>query len=394
MPWLIWITATIFVLFQFFLQAAAGLMAESWHHDFSLNKIEIGYLSSAFFVSYVLMQIPVGLAYDRFGARKVMFIAAMLLSIGSFGTGQSYHYMYAVFFRVIMGVGSAFGFIGMLYVTALWFSKARFTFLIGISETLASVGVAVAEIIMAYIISHQGWRYLMTIAGWIALIVGLTVLIIVRDRDDQYYKPASSLPLKQSIIMSVSNKTVWLAGLYGFATFSIVNVFVNLWGVPFFVSEKWSLHRAGIFMSAIFIGFAVGGPFNAWIVNHWKNRRFVTTLSPLIAAAIFSFILCYPTQPFTIMLIVLFCLGFISPTYIHVYAVVRETVPLSIRATALSTANMILMSSALLLQPLIGKLLESGFSYAEALSIHIVLLVGASLITFVFKEDNAQSMKK
>lgn len=393
MPWLVWGTATVFVLFQFFLQAAAGLMADSWHHDFSLNKVEIGYLSSAFFVTYVFMQIPVGIAYDRFGARKVLFIAALLLAIGSYGTSYSHSFQLAVFFRGIMGLGSAFGFIGMLYVTAAWFSKSWFTLLIGVSETLASVGVAFAEIIMAYIISNHGWRYLMSISGSISLLVSIIILLIIRDKISFIPNPTAVIPLKEAIATVLTNKKVWMAGLYGFAMFSIVNVFVNLWGVPFYVSNDWSLHEAGVLMSFIFIGFAAGGPSNAWLVQKMKNRRQITTLFPLIAAGLFAIVLSIPKMSITIMFPLLFSLGYFSSSYIHVYAVVRESVPIAIRATALSTTNMILMSSAPILQPLIGKLLESGFTYKEALSIHIVLLILASQLTYRFSEGESEKIE-
>jgi MFS family permease len=89
-PWLNWGVAVSFVLSQFFLQAASGLMAASWQNDLQLTTTQLGFLSAVFFIAYVVMQIPVGLAYDRFSARKILLVASVLLCTGTFGLGLSH----------------------------------------------------------------------------------------------------------------------------------------------------------------------------------------------------------------------------------------------------------------------------------------------------------------
>ena len=49
LPWLNWGITTTFVLFQFFMQATAGLMANRWAIDFSISQTQVGNLSAAFF---------------------------------------------------------------------------------------------------------------------------------------------------------------------------------------------------------------------------------------------------------------------------------------------------------------------------------------------------------
>lgn len=388
LPWLNWGTTTSFVLFQFFLQAASGLMAAGWQTDFQLTTTEVGSLSAAFFISYVIMQIPVGLAYDRFGARTILIVASILLCSGTFALAFSQLYWQAFVARMIMGIGSAFGFVGMLYVTASWFSGRHFALLVGISETLAMMGVALGEVGMAWIISHYGWRFTMMIGGWCALGVVLFVIVFVRDHKNLLIKEnkesKESLSFTTAIKEVISNKQVWLAGFYGFAMFSIVNVVVTLWGVPFFIHQHHplSLHTAGIMMSMVFIGIGIGGPFNAWLVQRWKKRQALMSLFAFLTTIIFAIILYIPGLPLWSLSILLGLLGFFSSTYIQVFAVVKDSVAVGVRATALSTTNMLLMSSAPLLQPLIGKLLELNFTFPQALSVIFFLLVLSILLSF------------
>ncbi|WP_160149818.1 MFS transporter [Legionella beliardensis] len=383
MPWVNWGIAVSFVLSQFFLQAASGLMAAAWQHDFQLNTTQLGFLSAAFFIAYVSMQIPVGLAYDRFGARKILLIASVLLCIGTFGLSLSHTYWQAIIARILMGFGSSFGFVGMLYTTSSWFSSRYFALLVGLAETLAMIGVALAEIIMAWVISRYGWREMLYIAGSFMFFINLLIYIFVRDRKANHAKKTKKTPLLFALQKVAQNKQVWLAGLYGFATFSVINVVVGLWGVPFFTQyHKLSLHTASSMMSMVFIGTAIGGPFNAWLVDRWLNRRLSTTIFALITTILFGVILYIPNLTVIAGFVILFLIGFFSSIYVQVFAIVKDHTALSIRATALAATNMLLMSSAPILQPVIGKLLELNYSFVQALSLLEVIFVISIALSF------------
>ncbi|WP_058503362.1 MFS transporter [Legionella nautarum] len=377
LSWLNWGCATSFVLFQFYLQTMAGLMASEWQKDFHLSSTEVGALSGAFFISYVLMQIPVGLAYDRFGPRKILIAASILLTLGIFSLTFSQLYWQAYVARIIMGIGSAFGFVGMLYVTASWFSSTHFALMVGISETLAMLGVAAGEIGMAWIIIHYGWRTTMFIAGCSALLVSFIIILVVRDQSPSAKtEKVEHLSLSSALKEALTNKQVWLAGYYGFAMFSIVNVVATLWGVSFCIQKySLSLASAGAMMSMIFIGIGIGGPTNAWLIQRWQNRRAFMALFTSLTAVCFAVLLYVPKLPIWGLSFILLLLGFFSSCYIQSFAVVKDAVPTAVRATALSTANMILMFSAPLLQPLVGKLLELNFHFTQALSIILLVLV-------------------
>ncbi len=129
LPFLAWFTVAFFVFFQFFLQTASSIMSEVWMHDFHLNKIELSNLSATFFYSYVLLQIPIGILYDRFKIKYILFTAAILLSIGCIMLSVVDSYELALVARFLMGVGSAFGFVGLLTVIITNFPANRFGFM-------------------------------------------------------------------------------------------------------------------------------------------------------------------------------------------------------------------------------------------------------------------------
>jgi MFS family permease len=386
LAWMSWAIATSFVLFQFFLQAAAGLMAASWKNDFQLTATELGTVSASFFLTYVILQIPVGLAYDRLGIRKVLLMASLVLMAGIFALAASQTYWQAILARMAMGFGSGFGFVGMLYVTATFFPRNQFALLVGIAETSAMMGVALSEVGMAWIISHFGWRPALFASGCISALIVLLVFIFIHDkRHFIQQEKTEHLSIFKSIKKVILNPHIWIASIYGFAMSSIINVFATFWGVPFvkIQYQPISLHTVGSLISMVFIGIGLGGPLIAWLVQKYERRRFFMSLFSFLTLILLITTLFIPRHPLWLLYLLLFALGFFSSGYIQIYAVVKDCVNDSYRGTALSTANMILMSAPLIMQPAIGHALFSGYTYPQALSL-IVIIIGLAFILSFF----------
>ncbi|WP_367608195.1 MFS transporter [Legionella sp. W05-934-2] len=383
-PWVNYFIVTGFVVFQFLLQTVAGIMAKAWMVDFQLDRAQVGYLSSVFFISYVLLQIPVGLLYDRYGVRKVLNIAALLLVCGIWGLAYSANYSQALASRVLMGAGSAFGFVGMLYVTAAWFRPKYFALLIGIAETIALLGVALGEVMMAYLVQCYGWQITLKIAGVFALLLCMLVFCFIKDRPRRK-KNIIKQPTygKHKLRLILGNGRLWLAALYGFATVSIVNVFATMWSIPYLLQKypAISLRMSGFVSSMVFIGIAIGGPTNAWLSQRYAIRRQVLILFAAITAILFSIMLFLPLS-YGWMIIVCIFLGFFSSTYIQIFAVVKEGATKETQGASLATANMILMSSAPILQSLTGWILSKQISYEHTFLIINVLLYMAILFAW------------
>ena len=84
--------------------AAPNMMAE-W----ALSGM-MGIALSAFFWSYIIMNIPAGGLADRYGAKRALGWAAGLWSVCSALTGAASHYLHVVLARIGVGVGEAASF--------------------------------------------------------------------------------------------------------------------------------------------------------------------------------------------------------------------------------------------------------------------------------------------
>lgn len=83
--------------------ALAPLLAE----DLTLSAGELGWLSSAFFLAFTAMQIPLGICLDRYGARRTEALLLIIAACGALVISIG-HTLWAVSFgRMLIGLGVA-----------------------------------------------------------------------------------------------------------------------------------------------------------------------------------------------------------------------------------------------------------------------------------------------
>ena len=75
----------LFFGYAFIQRVAPSVMTEELMRDFSVGAASLGALSGAYFYTYALLQLPVGLLTDRYGPRKLMSFAAFLCAVASLG---------------------------------------------------------------------------------------------------------------------------------------------------------------------------------------------------------------------------------------------------------------------------------------------------------------------
>ena len=65
------------------LKSSMGAIAENLSYELSLNSTQLASLSSAFYFTYIILQIPAGLLVDRFGVRRVFPFAVIAALVSS-----------------------------------------------------------------------------------------------------------------------------------------------------------------------------------------------------------------------------------------------------------------------------------------------------------------------
>ena len=86
--------------------------------DFGLTDAQSGAISSVYFITYVLMQIPSGVLGDRFGLKRVLVVMYLLIGLGMFCIGLfSVSYLLLLLFVGVQGFGAGAYYAGSYGIT-------------------------------------------------------------------------------------------------------------------------------------------------------------------------------------------------------------------------------------------------------------------------------------
>lgn len=124
LSWIICLIATLNYSYDFFIRAAPSVMGNNLIIDFGISHTELGMLSSAYFVSYIIIQIPAGVILDKYNRKVVISIATAFCVLGNYLFSATNYYEVAYIGRIFMGIGSAFGFIGAAKMAGCGFQKS------------------------------------------------------------------------------------------------------------------------------------------------------------------------------------------------------------------------------------------------------------------------------
>nr|WP_261323883.1 MFS transporter [Rhizobium leguminosarum] len=131
-----------------------GVVGPLVSDDLALSPVEFGWLASAFFGSFALLQIPVGIAFDRWGVRWPMASMMVMGAAGSALIASSSGFWSAFAGQVAIGIGCARIFMGILYYLGRHHSPDTAARL---AATVSSVGIrGSADLRISVVLLHRG----------------------------------------------------------------------------------------------------------------------------------------------------------------------------------------------------------------------------------------------
>lgn len=408
--WLIWLASAVFVVFQFFLQLSGGVIVNDLMHSFTINALGAGILSSTYYYVYVSLQTPAGMLIDRYGPRRLLTVGAIVCAIGCWLFASSAHVMPAEIGRILMGGGSAFAFVGSLFLISQWFAIEKFGFMVGIAETLGTMGTIAGNIYLAQVLNQFGWRSTMLGAAGVALLISALCWLIIRDRPKIPLQAEKIAPdeshFLQHVMALFKSKTAWLNGIYCGLIFSVVTVFVALWGIPFLIKAyQMSLTMATIVSSFLFLGLALGCPLVGISWPKIKHRKLALSLAAFLMAILLTLVIWHTQLPLVALFICMLLLGLMSSIYVINYTIAKEIAPPEAISTSIGFTNTLAVITAPLFQPLVGAILHhvhelntanqldqyTVFDFQIALMVLPVALMIAAVIAWFINAESLNS---
>ncbi len=359
--WLIWGLSASFYFSDYLARVAPGVMHRSLQHDFGISEAGFGILTASFYIPYIVMQMPVGLAVDRVSIRKLLTIMALITAFGCCVFGLAGNLMTASVGRMLIGFSAAFAFISTLRLATAWFPPAMLGLLAGLTQALGMLGASAGEAPVSFLVAAVEWRHTMLIVA--GLFVALAVLLYRFIRDDPKgsaaydLKHERKLGLIESLRITLSCRQTWMNALYAGFLFAPTAVIGESFGPAYLqYGRGLSAHSAAFATGLIFIGWGIGGPLTGWLSDKMGRRKPLMIASAGIGIILTSFIVFYPEIDQSMAYGLLFAFGFTNTGVAIAYAVSTEIQARNVIGTSIAFTNMASIFVGASLQPIVGFL--------------------------------------
>jgi len=232
------IVATLGLLYVVsqFLRNSVGVIAPNLASDMGLSPIEIGLLSSIYFLCFAAVQLPLGVALDRFGPRQCMLLSIGLTVAGCLAFASAHDAPGLVVARAILGFGTACFLMAPVALYARWFPPERFSTFAGIHLGAGSLGALLATAPLALMAATFGWRSAFVGVAIATVAIGILTWWYVTDDPPGRSTPSRNETLRESVagiwqvIRTPSIGRVFMVQLTSYPSYVLV---VGLWGGPY-----------------------------------------------------------------------------------------------------------------------------------------------------------------
>ena len=301
-----------------FHRSSLGVAAVQAQERFSAGASAVSLFLVLQLTVYAALQVPVGVALDRFGSRAMILAGALTMAGGQLVLALATDVPTAVAARVLVGAGDAMTFISVLRLVSMWFPGRTVPLVTQLTGILGQLGSVVAAYPLVALLQGTSWRATFLGAAATGMLVGVLVLVALRDAPEGAVRPpAAGLPEVWRSLVTTWREPGTRLGLYThLATQFSGTVFVLLWGYPFLVLGQGLTPgtAAALLSLLVFVGMAVG-PVLGRLCGRWPLRRSSLVFAILAATvALWTTVLLWPGRaPLALLIALVAVLGTNGP---------------------------------------------------------------------------------
>ena len=289
-----------------FLRAANAVISADLMKEIVLNADQLGLMTSMYYMSFSLMQLPLGAALDRYGSRTVIPLLMIPTVIGCliFATATSFWPL--AIGRTLIGLGTAGGLMGAVKTFGNWIPKSQLATMTSIMVAIGACGGLLSTSPMAFFAATYGWRSIFLYSA--PIIAGIAILVRVLGHDAAN-APTVSRPNTQIFAgfgVIYANRTFQrMAPLY-FSMLGTMLAVQTLWAGPFaFDVAHASRSDVGTLLLILGIGAVLGYAASGILADRIGIIQVIIAAQviTLVSLAYFVFV---PVAPSPILLAVVY----------------------------------------------------------------------------------------
>lgn len=276
-------------------RAAISYAIPLMQRDLGLSSPDVGVILGAFGLGYAVTTLIGGFAVDRYGARLVLTVAAVLwsLSIGATASASGFALLYAA--RLLLGVSEGPNFPALTGAVSHWLPPRERTTALANALVAVPLALAIGGPVVTQLLSWLDWRetfavLLVVSLAWVPLwfflfrddpadsrFVDETELAHIRSQDRATprasHGPLKAWPSARTLKTLLTNRTL-VANYWAFFVFGYFLFFFMSW-LPTYLKQKYGLdlRTIGLFSVLPWVSAAVV----LWLLGRLSDHLLATT---------------------------------------------------------------------------------------------------------------------
>jgi MFS transporter, Spinster family, sphingosine-1-phosphate transporter len=354
-------------------------------NEFRINKAQIGYLTSAFLICYMLAAPFVGPLADRYSRKLIISLGAIFWSGLTLLTAVTHTYTELLVRHTLVGIGEAtFVTIAPTFVADL-FSENKRGRILGVFYLAIPVGSAAGYLLGGHLAPLYGWRFPFYIAAAPGFLLAVAVLFLKEPERGQF-DSIKETPERTTFIGLIRNPA-FLTATLGMAmmTFSLGGI--QVWMPQFLFSERhYSLEAANFDFGIIVVvdgilASLLGGWLGDYLLRRMKSSYYLVSAVSMALGVPFMIVALFVPGRLMIPAIAVaafFLLFNTSP----LNAAVINSVGAHIRATAIAMNIFIIHILGDVPSPTMMGWVADKHSLQTAFILPVIAMVLSSVILF------------
>lgn len=367
-----WIFGLIFYFLDYVIRSAPAVMIPQLISNFNTTDLNLISMIGTYYYTYSTCSLIAGIALDKFGGKKSLFVGTFILGIGCLFFLLSSHFA-GTFGRLLQGAGCAFAFPGCVYLASKGFSSKSLATAIGVTQCIGMLGGTAGQFIVGPWIEEglhidTFWLW----SGILTIITAFGLFFVIPDdkktqetQDEETHQLGYLEPYK----IVFKNPHSWLCGIISGLLFAPTTIFAMTWAVAFFEKDKgFAFHEAAITSAMVAFGWVFGCPILGFITDKLGRRKpvliggAIIMILSLLQLAFMSDL--YPAK------ISMFILGLGSGAAMIPYSIIKEVNPDYVKGSSTGAINFITFGVTTLLSPVFSKWFGENLGDGSSADLH------------------------
>lgn len=390
-----WVFGLVFYFLDYVIRSAPAVMLPQLSNHFDTNNLDLIWMIGTYYYTYSTCSLLAGIALDKFGGKKSLFVGTFILGIGALLFLISSQFA-GISGRLLQGAGCAFAFPGCVYLASKGFSSKSLATAIGFTQCIGMLGGASGQFLVGpWVDSGMDINTFWLWSGIFTVITAFALYFITPKENSEKGTDENSKKVGyfETYKVVFKNPQSWLCGLISGLLFAPTTIFAMTWAVAFFEKDKqFAFHDAAVTSGMVAFGWVFGCPLLGFITDKLERRKPV-----LIGGAVLMILsllqLIFLPELFPAK-ISMFILGVGSGAAMIPYSVIKETNPDYVKGSSTGAINFITFGVTTLVSPIfsnifgenLGNVASGNLHFQNSILFWIGGIVLAILISFMLKE--------